>query len=109
MRKQRTITGAAGLVLVVATTLSLAACAPAEPAVDPDAPVTITVSNKPPADRAEELAAFQQRIEDFEDANPNITVEGTETVWDAQTFQALLAGGESCRPPSSCPLPSRSH
>ena len=94
MRKQRTITGAAGLALTVVATLALAACSPAEPTIDPDAPVTITVSNKPPADRAEELAAFEQRIADFEDANPNITVEGTETVWDAQSFQALLAGGE---------------
>lgn len=94
MRKQRTIAGTAGLVLTVVATLALAACAPAEPAVDPDAPVTITVSNKPPADRAEELAAFEQRVEEFETANPNITVEGSETVWDAQSFQALLAGGE---------------
>ena len=94
MRKQRTITGAAGLALTVVATLALTACSPAEPTIDPDAPVTITVSNKPPADRAEELAAFEQRIADFEDANPNITVEGTETAWDAQSFQALLAGGE---------------
>lgn len=94
MRKPRIVAGASGLALTLAVTLALAACAPDEPAFDPDAPVTITVSNKPPADRAEELAAFEERVAEFEDANPNITVEATETVWDAQTFQALLAGGE---------------
>ena len=91
MKKQHSALAGLGL----ASMLVLGGCsAPAEPTVDPDAPVTITVSNKPPADRAEELAVFEQRVKDFEDANPNITVEGSETAWDAQTFQALLAGGE---------------
>jgi ABC-type sugar transport system, periplasmic component len=93
MRKPRTTTAPAVLTLAVAATL-LVGCSTGEPAVDPDAPVTITISNKPPAERAEELAAFEARVAEFEEANPNITVEATETVWDAQTFQALLAGGE---------------
>ena len=83
------------LVPVLAVSLALTACTgPAEPTVDPDAPVTITVSNQPPASQEAELAAYLQVIEDFETEHPNITVEGVETGWDPQTFQAQLAGGQ---------------
>lgn len=79
----------------VAAALLLAGCSgQAAPAPDADAPVKITVSNMPPADRAEERALFEQRLAEFEKANPNITVEGTETVWDPSGFQALIAGGQ---------------
>jgi len=81
---------------VLALSLALSACSAAEPepSVDPDAPVTITVSNQPPASQEAELAAYLQVIEDFEAEYPNITVEGVETGWDPQTFQAQLAGGQ---------------
>ena len=81
---------------VLALALALSACSAAEPesTVDPDAPVTITVSNQPPASQEAELAAYLQVIEDFEAEFPNITVEGVETGWDPQTFQAQLAGGQ---------------
>ncbi|MGX5682377.1 ABC transporter substrate-binding protein [Schumannella luteola] len=83
------------LVPVLAVSVALTACTtPAEPAVDPDAPVTITVSNQPPASQAAELEAYLKVIEDFEAEHPNITVEGVETGWDPQTFQAQLAGGQ---------------
>lgn len=80
----------------LAVALAATACTspPEEPAVDPDAPVTITVSNQPPASQEAELAAYLKVIEDFEAANPNITVEGVEVGWDPQTFQAQLAGGQ---------------
>lgn len=84
------------MVPLLAVSVALTACTapPEEPAVDPDAPVTITVSNQPPASQAAELAAYLQVIDDFEAAYPNITVEGVETGWDPQTFQAQLAGGQ---------------
>lgn len=59
----------------------------------PDGPVTITVSNMPPAGEAEARALFDERVAAFESANPDITVEGNEMVWDPATFGAQLAGG----------------
>lgn len=67
---------------------------PPAPAFDPDAPVTITVSNQPPATQAGQLAVYQKLIADFEAEYPNITVEGSEVGWDPATFQAQLAGGQ---------------
>ncbi len=62
--------------------------------VDTNAPVTISISGKPTAEKPEELAAFERRLEEFRAEHPNITVEPEETVWEADTFQALLAGGQ---------------
>jgi len=64
------------------------------PSVDPNAKVTITVSNQPPETQAADLAAYKKVITDFEKEYPNITVNGVETGWDPQTFQAQLAGGQ---------------
>lgn len=61
--------------------------------LDPDADVTITVGDYPTADKPEERASFDKRIEEFQSQNPNITVKPSTEVWDAQTFQAKLAGG----------------
>lgn len=55
--------------------------------------VTISVGYQPPADQAEQRAAFDQQVLDFEAAYPHITVEATTDVYDRQTFQTLLAGG----------------
>jgi len=63
------------------------------PELDPEADVTISVGDQPTADKPEERAAFQKRIDEFEAENPNITVEPSTEVWEAQTFQAKLAGG----------------
>ena len=43
-----------------------------------DEPVTIKVSNLPPETEASVRDAFEKRVEEFEDANPNITVEPQE-------------------------------
>ena len=64
------------------------------PSFDPNAKVTITLSNQPPATQAADLAAYKKVIADFEKEYPNITVKGVETGWDPQTFQAQLAGGQ---------------
>lgn len=62
--------------------------------VDPNAPVTISVGGKPTGEKKEELAAFERRLAEFRTGHPNITVEPEETLWEADTFQALLAGGQ---------------
>ena len=62
-------------------------------AIDENAPVTITVGNKPKPDKPADVATFNKKVKEFTDAHPNITVKTTETAWDAQTFQAQVAGG----------------
>jgi multiple sugar transport system substrate-binding protein len=61
--------------------------------VDDKAKVTITVGDEPTADNAADRANFLKKVSDFEKANPNITVKPTTETWQAQTFQAKLAGG----------------
>jgi multiple sugar transport system substrate-binding protein len=62
-------------------------------AIDEKAPVTITVGNKPKPDKPADVAAFERNVKKFMTDNPNITVKSSETAWDAQTFQAQVAGG----------------
>jgi len=61
--------------------------------LDPTADVTISIGDYPTADKPEEVKAFDKRIAEFEAENPNITLEPRAETWDAQTFQAKLAGG----------------
>ncbi|TDC53457.1 extracellular solute-binding protein [Jiangella ureilytica] len=58
-----------------------------------DEAVTISVSNLPPATESATREAFLARVEEFEVANPNITIEPSEYEWDVTTFAAQLAGG----------------
>jgi ABC-type glycerol-3-phosphate transport system substrate-binding protein len=58
-----------------------------------DEEVTITVSNLPPETEASVREAFLARVAEFEDANPNITIEPQEWEWEVGTFGAQLAGG----------------
>ena len=57
-----------------------------------DEPVTITVSNLPPETEASVREAFMTRVEEFEDANPDITIDAQEWEWEASTFSTELAG-----------------
>jgi len=61
--------------------------------LDPEADVTISVGDYPTADKPDERAAFDEQLDKFREANPNITIEPKAETWDAQTFQAKLAGG----------------
>jgi ABC-type glycerol-3-phosphate transport system substrate-binding protein len=88
------------LLTTAAALLTAAACAngstPATNsagAIDENAPVTITVGNKPKPDQPADVATFNRNVQKFTAAHPNITVKTTETAWDAQTFQAQVAGG----------------
>jgi len=97
MKRSLRLACAAGTVGVLA---ALTACSDpggnttgSAPELDPDAEVTISVGDQPTADKPEERAAFQKRIDEFEAENPNITIEPSTETWEAQTFQAKLAGG----------------
>lgn len=101
MRSTRTYLGLASAVVLA---LSLAACgsdSDNEPTANDgsgdgapaDEPVTISVTNLPPSTEASAREAFLARVEEFEAANPNITVEPSEYEWAPDTFAAQLAGG----------------
>ena len=55
--------------------------------------VTITIGNRPTTSDADNRAYYDKQVKAFEKANPDITLKPSETVWDASTFQALVAGG----------------
>ncbi|MFC4946206.1 ABC transporter substrate-binding protein [Pseudonocardia sp. GCM10023141] len=78
-----------------AVALQLVACSGGGSAasVDPNAPVTITVGDRPTADNVADLKQYDDTVAEFMKANPNIKVETSETAWQAQTFQAQVAGG----------------
>ncbi len=97
MRSTRTRTSAA---LVVALVIGLTACGDDDGGGDEgatdsssDEPVTISVSNLPPETEASVREAFLSRVDEFEAANPNITIEPMEWEWEVGTFGAQLAGG----------------
>lgn len=99
---RRTLRRSAPLAATIAAALAFTACSDtggdtASGAgagdVDTDAPVTITVSNKPTTEFPELRETFERRLEEFTTDHPNITVEAEETEWEADTFQAMLAGG----------------
>jgi ABC-type glycerol-3-phosphate transport system substrate-binding protein len=95
MRSTRTRIGAA---LVVALAMGLvAACGDDDDGGGGDAAtdgddVTISVSNLPPETEPETREAFLTRVEEFEAANPNITIDAQEWEWDVTTFGSQLAG-----------------
>jgi ABC-type glycerol-3-phosphate transport system substrate-binding protein len=58
-----------------------------------DQKVTISVSDYPSTENADARAAFERQAEAFQELYPNITIEPTETAYQADTIQALIAGG----------------
>ena len=77
----------------VALTGTLVACSSDSSTDGPDGDVVIRVQGMPAATDEAGLAAFEAKVEAFEEANPGITVEGSTNVWDPLTFSAQLAGG----------------
>lgn len=82
----------------------LAGCASDDPADEPagggdgetavaDEPVEISVVSLIPGSEQAAFDAFDERVAQFEEKYPNITVEGVEYEWRATTFAAQLAGG----------------
>jgi len=98
MRSRRTTV----IAVAGALTLSLlAACSSTDPeapessASTPtgDEPVTLRVVSLIPGSEDAAFAAFDERVAQFEEKYPNITVEPEEYEWKATTFAAQLAGG----------------
>lgn len=81
------------LVGVLSVAATLTACGSSDdPAADPTGPVTIEVSIDAGLEQ-EAIDAFDERIAQFEEANPDIRVETKEFTWSGTTFAAELAGG----------------
>jgi len=57
-------------------------------------PVTITVTNKPPASDTVGLQAWTDQVARFEKLYPNVTVNGSEYTYAPDTFAALIAGNQ---------------
>ncbi|GAA2229586.1 sugar ABC transporter substrate-binding protein [Herbiconiux moechotypicola] len=60
-----------------------------------DEPVTITIMGKPAATNTAAVELFERQVAEFEEANPNITIEASDVPWDAKTFATRLAGGNA--------------
>lgn len=59
----------------------------------PSKAVTIKVGDKPSANKTAALAKLKSDVSEFSAKHPKITVDPVETKWEAQTFNAMLAGG----------------
>ncbi|MRG59600.1 extracellular solute-binding protein [Agromyces sp. CFH 90414] len=80
----------AGAVAGLALAVSLAGCSASdEPS---DGTITLRVSIDAGLDEGA-TKAFEARAAQFEEANPDITIEPVEYTWDGTTFAAALAGG----------------
>ncbi|MGA1837779.1 sugar ABC transporter substrate-binding protein [Herbiconiux sp. 11R-BC] len=92
---KRSSTRTLAVAAVAALTLGgLSACASTPSASDINGEqVTITIGNQPPATQEAELAYFNEKLAAFKEQHPNWTIETSESVWDAETFPAQLAGG----------------
>ncbi|WP_228479871.1 ABC transporter substrate-binding protein [Microbacterium abyssi] len=87
---RRTALGAVAMTSAVAL---LAGCAgAADDPAEADGPVTIQVAIDAGLE-PEARETFDARVAEFEDANPDVTVEAQEYTWTGTTFAAELAGG----------------
>ena len=57
--------------------------------------VTITIMGKPAATNTAAVELFERQVDEFEKANPNITIDASDVPWDAKTFATRLAGGSA--------------
>ncbi|MDX2973759.1 extracellular solute-binding protein [Kribbella solani] len=56
--------------------------------------MTITVGDRPTSSDPANRAQYDQKVADFQKANPDIKLNPVETLWDPTTFQAQAAGGQ---------------
>jgi multiple sugar transport system substrate-binding protein len=80
------------IALVLAVAASLTACSSSAEQPKADGPVTLKVARDPGLDKGA-IAAFDERVAQFEKANPGIDIAPQEYNWTATTFTAQLAGG----------------
>jgi len=57
-------------------------------------PVTISITNKPPASDTVGLKEWQDQVDRFTKLFPNVTINGSEYNYAPDTFAALVAGGQ---------------
>jgi multiple sugar transport system substrate-binding protein len=89
-RRARALTA---LGLAAAVSASLVACSAGSDTSSGDQKVTITVADRPGVSQPATRKLYDTQVAAFEKANPNITLKTSETIYDATTFAALLAGG----------------
>lgn len=89
----RSLLGAVALSALVATTFTACGAAGSNGAAT-EGPAELLIGNRPPATEQARRDFFDQEIEAFSAAHPDITVTATEDGWDAQTFSARLAAGD---------------
>jgi ABC-type glycerol-3-phosphate transport system substrate-binding protein len=79
---------------LAATAVVLTACsAPTDDTSSGSEDVVLTVGGMPAATDEAALELFNDKVAEFEENNPGITIEGSETTYDPTTFAAQLAGG----------------
>lgn len=87
--------------LAAVTSASFIACgsstggedSPAPDDVDETQEVSISVGDYPSADQEAKRQAFDERVAQFQDMYPHVTVTGEEVAWNPQTFSAQVAAG----------------
>ncbi|MFD4673254.1 ABC transporter substrate-binding protein [Lentzea sp. NPDC058450] len=77
---------------LIALALTLAACSTADDELNADGKVVLTVAMDAGLE-AKAIEAFNARVAQFEQANPDVDVKPQEYTWTAATFTAQLAGG----------------
>jgi ABC-type glycerol-3-phosphate transport system substrate-binding protein len=80
------------IAVVLALAAGLTACSSSTEQPKADGPVTLKVARDPGLDKGA-IAAFDERVAQFEKANPGIDIAPQEYNWTATTFTAQLAGG----------------
>ncbi|MFI5736590.1 ABC transporter substrate-binding protein [Kribbella sp. NPDC051587] len=80
------------IAVVLALAAGLTACSGSNKQPEADGPVTLKVARDPGLDKGA-IAAFDERVAQFEKANPGIDIAPQEYNWTATTFTAQLAGG----------------
>jgi len=86
--------GVLGMAAGAVAAATLAACSSGKSAGGKsDGPVTITAMGMPPTTNAAARRLYQDQVQQFQAAHPDIKVTASDEQWDARTFAARLAGG----------------
>ncbi len=91
MRSPRTVAAVAAITL--AGVGLLAGCSSSGAGTSADGKVHITVASLIPGSDKAAFKAFDDRVKEFEKANPDIVIKSEEYQWTGPTFATQLAGG----------------
>lgn len=84
--------GGAGLSLSIG---SITGCSAPSETGSTGGKTTISVMEMPPRNKEASRKAFLDKVAEFERQNPTIKIDPSETLWDAKSFAAKLAGRTS--------------